>query len=106
MRSACIAAMAVAALGSASLGVAAEGLPPPGQMVCGERQHLVSHLGRAYSEAPSNLGLAATGDLLEVLTSESGTWTILITQPNGVTCVVAAGESWETLPRVAMGAGL
>lgn len=73
------------------------------QMVCGERAHLVRHLGAAYDEAPANLGLAATGNVVEVLTSEQGTWTILVTEPNGVTCVVAAGENWESLPRIAMG---
>ena len=73
------------------------------QMVCGERQHLVNHLGATYSEAPANLGLDATGSVLEVLTSDKGTWTILVTDPKGVTCVVAAGENWEMLPRMAMG---
>jgi len=75
------------------------------QMVCGQRQHLVSHLGRTYSEQPANVGVAATGNLIEVLTSDGGTWTILVTDPKGVTCVVAAGESWESVPRVAMGPG-
>ena len=75
------------------------------QMVCGQRQHLVSHLGRAYSEQPANVGVAATGNLIEVLTSSGGTWTILVTDPKGVTCVVAAGESWESVPRVAAGPG-
>jgi hypothetical protein len=83
--------------------VAATAASAQQQMVCGERQHLVSHLGRAYSEQPANVGVAATGNLVEVLTSENGTWTILVTDPKGVTCVVAAGESWETLPRVALG---
>lgn len=93
-------AAAIAALaGSLSTAALAQ------QMVCGERQHLVSHLGRAYSEQPANVGVAATGNLIEVLTSDGGTWTILVTDPKGVTCVVAAGESWETLPRLAMGPG-
>ena len=98
-RSMWMAAVAAAACGLTATAAAAQ------QMVCGERQHLVRHLGDAYSEAPSNLGLAATGSVVEVLTSERGTWTILVTEPSGVTCVVAAGESWENLPRVAMGPG-
>lgn len=98
-RSMWIAAAAAAAGGLAATSAAAE------QMVCGERQHLVEHLGAAYSEAPANLGLAATGSVVEVLTSDQGTWTILVTEPNGVTCVVAAGENWESLPQVAMGPG-
>lgn len=95
----------LAVFGAVAGGFSAAPASAQQQMVCGERQHLISHLGRAYSEQPSNLGVAATGNLIEVLTSDNGTWTILVTDPKGVTCVVAAGESWETLPRVAMGPG-
>ena len=39
------------------------------------------------------LGLASNGGLLEVLTSgNGGTWTIILTMPNGVSCLVAAGK--------------
>ncbi len=37
------------------------------------------------------------GQLMEVLTSEHGTWTVLLTSPSGRTCVIAAGTSWESL---------
>lgn len=100
-----LAAAAVAAALIAAPGALAQS-GVQSQMVCGEREHLVNHLGQAYAEAPSNTGLAATGNLVEVLTSEEGSWTILVTEPNGVTCVVAAGDNWETLPRVAMGPAL
>ena len=43
------------------------------------------------------MGLAANGSVLEVLASKDGTWTILITSPNGTSCVVAVGDSWEAL---------
>ena len=39
------------------------------------------------------------GKLIQVFVStETGTWTIISTAPTGVSCIVAAGESWETLP--------
>jgi len=31
------------------------------------------------------------------LTSDTGTWTITLTTPNGLTCLVASGQSWEEL---------
>jgi hypothetical protein len=95
----------IAFVAAAAGGLATTTAASAQQMVCGERQHLIRHLGDAYSEAPSNLGLAATGSVVEILTSERGTWTILVTEPTGVTCVLAAGENWENLPRVAMGPG-
>jgi len=37
--------------------------------------------------------------MVEIWTSEaSGTWTILITQANGQTCVAAAGKNWLDMP--------
>src|SRR4051794_34973369 len=71
--------------------------------VCGSRHDLLQQLSKQYKEEPVALGLSASGSLIEVLTSESGsTWTLMVSQPNGPSCLVAAGESWEELKRSAM----
>ncbi len=36
--------------------------------------------------------------MLEVFVSDSGTWTVVVTDPEGVSCVLAAGQSWEEIP--------
>ena len=37
--------------------------------------------------------------LVEVFASNNGTsWTIVVTRPDGLSCIVAVGEDWETLP--------
>ena len=60
------------------------------------------HLANKYSEAPVAVGMAENGGVIEVLTStEGGTWTIIITMPDGTSCMVAAGEDWEQLPKIA-----
>jgi hypothetical protein len=44
------------------------------------------------------MGLSSTGSMLEVLTSPAGiSWTIITTLPNGMSCLVAAGENWESM---------
>ena len=49
-------------------------------------------------------GLApTTGTMVEVLTSDKGSWTILTTLPNGLSCMVAAGKYWENLPKKVAG---
>ena len=73
------------------------------QTVCGERTKFLEHLGKSYAESPVAMGLASNGSILEVLASEKGTWTIIITMPNGVSCVVASGEAWEEVSKVALG---
>jgi hypothetical protein len=65
---------------------------------CAERGQALSHLSVKYSEAPVAMGLANNGGVVEVTVNETGTsWSILITMPNGKTCLIAAGEHWEKL---------
>ncbi len=75
----------------------------PSGTVCGERTKFLSHLGKNHKESPTAMGVTASGRVLEVLTSSDGTWTILITHPNGVTCMITAGQAWENVERVALG---
>ena len=72
--------------------------------MCGERRAVVENLDQTYSEAPVSLGLASNGSVIEVLASPSGSFTIILTQPNGLSCVMAAGENWENLPKRLAGA--
>jgi len=42
------------------------------------------------------------GGVVELLTNDKGSsWSIIVTLPTGVTCLVAEGESWEALQPVA-----
>lgn len=73
-------------------------------MACSEREDVLAQLGNKYKEAPVALGLANNGGLIEVLTSgDGGTWTIILSMPNGKSCLLAAGESWQAVERVAEG---
>ena len=83
--------------------VTALSLPAMAQTVCGERNKFLNHLSQSYKEAPAALGLVSNGTVLEVLVSKGGTWTIIITKPGGLSCIVAAGEAWEDLPKLALG---
>jgi hypothetical protein len=69
---------------------------------CVKRADLISHLMDKYHEAPAAVGLADNGSLLEVFASKSGeTWTVTVTMPNGISCMVATGQNWQDLPRIA-----
>ncbi len=74
------------------------------QMICGERAKFIDHLAKAHKEAPSSIGMTSSGQVIEVLTSAKGSWSIIITQPNGKSCLVATGEAWEAVKQqVALG---
>ena len=71
------------------------------QQMCAPRDVLVSNLSKSYQEQPLGRGLSATGNLVELLTGPSGSWTMLMTRPNGLTCVIGVGEAWhEVTPHV------
>lgn len=65
---------------------------------CGAREALLERLSARYEEQPVSLGVTATGSLLEVLASPSGSWTIIVTVPGGPTCLVSSGEGWRNAP--------
>lgn len=72
------------------------------QPACTARTDVISHLGKKYKENPAAIGLANNGGVIEVLSSKKGgTWTIIITMPNGMSCMIAAGENWQAVPKVA-----
>lgn len=73
-------------------------LPAAAQSACGKRDAIVKIITGKYKEVPRALAIAGQSNLLEVYASASGSWTILITQPQGAACIVAAGQSWEELP--------
>lgn len=77
-------------------------LPASAQALCSDRSNFLKHLGANHSEAPAAMGLTSGGKVVEVLTSESGTWTIIVTNPDGTSCIVAAGEAWEDIEPIAL----
>jgi hypothetical protein len=77
---------------------------PAAGAVCAERDSVVASLARQFKEAPREVGLASNGMIMELTTTGDGrTWTLLMTRPDGTTCVVAAGEAWERSPQEAAG---
>lgn len=65
---------------------------------CGVRADVVSALNDKYSESHVATGLQSEDGLLEIWAVEGGSWTILLTRPDGKTCVMASGTHWlETL---------
>ena len=71
---------------------------------CGERAKLIKALEDRYKEVPVALGISQKStEAFEIYASESGTWTVIMTMSNGVACVMAAGHSWQDLPKKVAG---
>lgn len=84
--------LAAALAGVASSASASE------QPQCNDRKNVLDLLANKYKESPIALGVTNSGGLVEVLSnSKGGTWTIIVTTPQGVSCLVAAGEGWRNM---------
>jgi hypothetical protein len=89
---------AVMLVAMSAIPVAAATASPP----CASRPEFLKQLSKRFNEEPVALGLTNNGSLIELLASDDGsTWTIMISRPNGSSCLIAAGEGWEEMKRVA-----
>ena len=65
---------------------------------CAPRDAVIERLAGVYGEARQSIGLGEQGMVIETFANaDTGTWTITVTTPNGLTCLVASGQSWEEL---------
>lgn len=65
---------------------------------CAPRDMVVMRLAERYGEARQSMGLAANNQMVEVFAApDTGTWTITVTRPDGITCLVASGQAFEAL---------
>ncbi len=87
---------AVLALGVvvASPSADAQSLGQPSPASCAPQKALTEKLDQQFGEAVTGEGVDAAGNLVQVFTSENGTWTIAVTIPGGPSCIVSAGEGW------------
>lgn len=77
------------------------------QQLCGAREAVVGMLGSRYGETVRSVGLAGRDRIVEVYASdETGSWTILVTNTAGVTCLVASGQHYEQVAAGPEGAPL
>ncbi len=69
---------------------------------CGKSDKVIAFLGKKYKEQIKGMGLVGTKGYMQLFVAETGTWTVLLTTPEGVSCIVAAGDSFETISVVAL----
>ena len=69
---------------------------------CDQRDNVLGLLAERYHERPIAVGVTSEGSLVEVLTdAKGGTWTIIVTSPEGMSCLVLSGEGWQAKLQVA-----
>ena len=66
---------------------------------CLPRETAVTKLEEGYDEHQIGFGVGPGGGAVyELYVSDTGTWTILVTRPDGLSCIAASGDSWISSP--------
>jgi hypothetical protein len=84
---------ALAAISLASIAGIAEAAPQ-----CGNHDKIVDVLGNKFKETRRVMGVVNAKAVMEIFMSPQGTWTILITDTSGISCITASGEEWQDVP--------
>jgi hypothetical protein len=66
------------------------------QVACGSRDAVVAKLSEKYGEVRRGGGISSPTEVFEIWASATtGSWTILKTTPNGLSCIMAVGNGWQ-----------
>jgi hypothetical protein len=76
----------------ATANVALAGMP------CGSHDKIAKSLSDKFKEARRIMGVVNPEAVMEIFMSQQGTWTVLMTNTKGMSCIIAAGEAWQELP--------
>ena len=69
-----------------------------GGATCAERGAVIEQLRKGYGEHRHSLGLQPNGGVIETFANpETGSWTIIVSLPSGLSCMLAAGEAFEAV---------
>ena len=74
------------------------GMALAGPRPCAPHDTIATALSDQYGESAHAMGLAEDSTVMELYAApQTGTWTLTVTMPNGVTCLVATGKNFESI---------
>ena len=76
------------------------------QTNCADRAMVVERLAAKYGESRRSVGMAANNSVVEVYANDgTGSWSIVVTTPNGQSCLVASGMAYEPVAEANLAPG-
>lgn len=65
---------------------------------CGPHERVIAGLATGYGESRVSIALGSNNTVVETFASaDTGTWTIIVTPPDGPTCLVASGQDYQAV---------
>lgn len=76
------------------------------RLPCGDRTAIVKKLEAQFKEVGQARGLVSDTRIIEVFVSPDKNWTMLVSFPNGMSCIMASGQAWDQSPVALAGTGI
>ena len=93
--------LAITVLGSLGAAAMFGSASARAQDACVVRDDAVEQLSKQYGEKVAARGLTQNGKaMFELFVSESGSWTVIVSDPAGRSCIIASGEDWQPVPAI------
>jgi hypothetical protein len=64
---------------------------------CQSHSEIEDKLGARFKEKKVGHGISGDGNLIEVFMSSAGSFTVIKTNPTGISCIVDYGEGWQII---------
>jgi hypothetical protein len=74
----------------------------PGEIVeilCGPRSMLLASLETGNGQTTAAIALTEYGDVMEMVTAADGSWSMVISNPGGLSCVMLSGQGWQEVKK-------
>ena len=68
---------------------------------CGSTEEAYQALSEKYNETRQGMGFAESGAIVEFWASITGSWSAIVSFPDGTTCLIASGQDWTFAPEPA-----
>ena len=72
--------------------------PSAAALRCGAHDDIAKVLDSKFKESRRVMGVINARTVMEIFMSQEGTWTMLVTDTSGTTCITASGEDWQEVP--------
>ncbi|MDK3018075.1 hypothetical protein [Pseudodonghicola flavimaris] len=70
---------------------------PVAEVLCEPTGQMYDRLSRRMGQSRNASGIRDREQVMEVWTTEKGTWALVATYATGTSCLLAMGEAWQTL---------
>jgi hypothetical protein len=69
------------------------------QPVCLPHNQVMKQITKVYGEKLKIMGVSHSGELLEITVAPNGSWSVFLTTPTKITCLLVAGSDWIMAPK-------